>query len=182
MTIDRISPPYYFAISKNVEDHCPLTLEGKQVTALDFMPSKARPKDTGYDVRCAVPGGLELRPGCYFKMPLGFRMFAPEGWWMSLAPRSGTFINSHVHALYGVIDETYENEMCFVGQYLPDECCLIPTTLKKIIPFGQRFAQIIPVPRWEMIANKVSNEIYDQMCKERNDDRGQGGFGSSGKV
>ncbi len=182
MTFDRNTPPYYFAVSKDVEDHCPTELDGKTLSALDFIPTRARVKDTGYDVRCAEPDGLILKPNCYFKMRLGFRMFAPEGWWMSLAPRSGTFINNHVHALYGIIDQTYSAEMTFVGQFVPDECQLISASQQIIIPFGQRFAQVLPVPRWEMEANKISNEMYDKLCQERNDLRGTGGYGSSGRV
>lgn len=177
--IDRNTPPYYFAIVKDVEDNLPVTLDDKLITAESFLPTRSRPKDTGYDVRCAEPKGLELIPGSYFKMKLGFRMFAPDGWWLSLAPRSGTFINSNVHALYGIIDETYENEMCFVGQYIPDTNKLIPNGKRVRVEFGQRFAQVLPVPRWDMPTNKISNEEIEAKYKERNDVRGTGGFGSS---
>lgn len=182
MSLDRNTPMYLFSVTREVEALCPLTLEDKEITAKHFIPTRSRERDTGYDVRCAEPEGLYLKPGCYFKMKLGFRMFAPPGWWLSLGPRSGTFINSHVHALYGVIDEAYENELCFVGQYLPDDCSLLSVTKKVYIPFGQRFAQVIPQPRWEMDQLYVSNEQIEKHFADRNDPRGTGGFGSSGKV
>lgn len=182
MTLDRNTPQFFFAPTKEVESSCPFVLDDKEITAESFIPTRAREKDTGYDVRCAETSGMTLRPGCYFKMKLGFRMFAPDGWWITLGPRSGTFINSHVHALYGVIDETYENELCFVGQYIPDACTLIAASRKLVIPFGGRIAQIIPTPRWEMDRFRISNEEIEARYRIRNDPRGTGGFGSSGKV
>lgn len=182
---DHNTPPYYFTVSADVEAKCPTILDGKQILAEDFIPSRARPKDTGYDVRCANPDGVELIPGSYLKMRLGFRMYAPDGWWLSLSPRSGTFVNHNIHALYGVIDETYENEMCFVGQYIPDVNKLLPNSQKVRILFGQRFAQIIPCPRWDMPDPKIhrlSNEDMDRLYQVRNDSRGKGGFGSSGHL
>lgn len=187
-TLDRNTPTYHFAISSQVESLIktaeesghPIMLDGKQIKAESFLPVQVRSKDTGYDVRCAEPDGLELIPGSYFKMKLGFRMLAPDGWWLSLVPRSGTFINYNVHALYGCIDETYENELCFVGQYLPDDTKLLSPSKKVVIPFGQRFAQVIPVPRWEMPVVQISNQVMEKLYKDRNDPRGTGGFNSSG--
>src|SRR5258708_7414353 len=98
MNFDRNTPPYHFAVTSEVESHCPFVLDGKQIIVDDFIPTRARSKDTGYDVRCAELNGMDLIPGCYFKMKLGFRMFAPDGWWLSLSPRSGTFLNSNIHA------------------------------------------------------------------------------------
>lgn len=180
MILDTNTPPYHFAITTEIESRCPFLLGDKQILAEDFLPTRTRPKDTGYDVRCAEPEGLELIPGSYFKMRLGFRVYAPEGWWLQLSPRSSTFMNYHVHALYGVIDETYENEMCFVGHYLPDASKLLPSAASMKIAFGQRFAQLLPCPRWTMPVLRCSNEEIEQMYKKRNDSRGIGGYGSSG--
>lgn len=181
-TLDRNTPPYYFAVTSEVETRCPIILDDKQITVDDFIPTRTRAKDTGYDVRCAELDGLELIPGAYFKMKLGFRMYAPDGWWLSLAPRSGTFANHNVHALYGVIDETYENEMCFIGQYVPDINKLLPNAKRIKIAFGQRFAQLLPCPRWEMPTHRISNQEINQKFQERNDERGTGGYGSSGRA
>lgn len=176
------TPPYYFAVTSDVESKCPIMLDGKQIFAKNFIPCRARDKDTGYDVRCAEPDGMELMPGCYFKMRLGFRMFAPDGWWLSLSPRSGTFINTNIHALYGVIDELFEKEMTFVGQYLPDVNKLLPNSKRIKILFGQRIAQMLPCPRWDMETRCISNEEIDTMYRVRNGVRGVGEFGSSGIV
>ncbi|HVI42759.1 MAG TPA: hypothetical protein VM577_19300 [Anaerovoracaceae bacterium] len=182
-------PEFHFALRPDVETLCAaenVKLEAagssSRLKPSDFGPQRADPEATGYDVRCAAIDGVTLKPGCYVKIPLGFRMYAPPGWWLSLAPRSSTFIKRHIHALYGVIDETYENEMVFVGQYIPDACQLITPSHKVHIEFGERIAQVIPVPRQEMSVHLVTPAEIEMLYAERNASRGAGGFGSSGKL
>lgn len=186
MTLDRTAPAFKFATTETVKALCPVTIVEKEIEKTlgpeNFIPARTQEKDTGYDVRCADPKGVTLIPGHFFKMKLGFRMHAPDGWWMSLVPRSGTFANKHIHPLYGVIDELYENEMCFVGQYLPCNSVIIPANLNPVIQFGERIAQVIPVPRWEMKPEFISNEEMDALNAARGGARGLGGFGSSGNV
>lgn len=143
-----------------------------------FLPARGTPQATGWDVRAANIESIVLRAGQYAKIPLGFRMFSPPGWWMEIRPRSSTFAKKQLHALYGVIDEDYEGEMVFACQYIPD----ISGLGKDItINYGDAIGQLIPIKRQEMKVEIVSNEEYNALCKERNHSRGQGGFGSTGK-
>lgn len=141
----------------------------------DFLPRKAHPEDTGWDV-CSRLEEIILRPGQYAKIPLGFRVFAPPGWWLELRPRSSTFVKKQLHALYGVIDEGYENEAIFACQYIPDVSAMGQDL---VISTGDAIGQIIPVKRQEMIVEEVSQEEYMQLVKQRKSSRGDGGFGSS---
>lgn len=143
-----------------------------------FLPSKAEPFATGYDVKAAQQDrkNIILRSGEYSKIPLGFRAFCPPGWWYKLVPRSSSFAKKGLHALYGTIDETYENELVFACQYIPDVKSLNPDL---IIKFGDAIGQIIPVQRIEMEVKEVSNEDYDKLCVSRGALRGAGGFGST---
>jgi len=50
-----------------------------------------------------------------------------------------------------------------------------------VINFGDALGQIIPVERKEMKVTEVTNEEYDALCKDRNAQRGAGGFGSTDK-
>ena len=159
---------------------CPLTLDDTTLTPEHFLPARARPKDTGYDVRSASSTPVELKPGAYVKIPLGIRMLAPPGWWLNLVPRSGTFVNRYLHPLYGVIDETYENELCFVAQYIPDANRILPANNNPVIRPGERIAQIIPVERVEAKFHLAEESWMEEQFKLRNDSRGLGGFGSSG--
>jgi len=105
-------------------------------------------------------------------------MFAPEGWWMELRPRSSTFAKKRLHSLYGVIDEDYEGECLFACQYIPDICTL-GNDLK--IEFGEAIGQIVPVRRQEMIVEAITEEEYQKLVATRKFNRGAGGFGSTDK-
>ncbi len=144
----------------------------------EFLPVKGDALATGWDVKAAITdkASITLRAGQHVKIPLGFRAFCPNGWWYELRPRSSSFGKKSLHALYGVVDETYEGELIFAAQYLPDV-----TSFSKdlTIKFGEPIGQIIPVKRQEMIVQKVSNEEYDSLCKNRAGSRGAGGFGST---
>lgn len=160
----------------------------------EFAPKRATELDAGWDVCCAEPDGVTLIPFEHKTIRLGFRMFAPEGWWLELRPRSSSHAKKHLHCLYGVIDEGYENEVLFSCQYIPpplngtrefSDGCKRP--LKNIdwdkslkIEFGERIGQVVPIRRQEMLVEVVSIEQFNQLCEARKGTRGEGGFGSTG--
>lgn len=167
-------PEYKFALREN--------LNGDE----KFLPTRAEPKATGWDVRAAQVDKkpIIVRPLEQIKIPLGFRSFCPDGWWFEIKPRSSTFVKKNLHALYGTIDETYEGEAIFACQYIPAaepyknwDCYVTNNQLK--IEFGDAIGQIIPIRRQEMKTGNWTNEEYDNACKERNSIRGAGGFGST---
>jgi len=174
------TPTFSFALREDLKDKT------------EYLPSKTEPLATGWDVRCAEDSDQIIFPNYYIKIRLGFRVFAPHGWWLELRPRSSSFAKKSLHALYGVIDEAYENEVIFAAQYIPADEEIIndisynkhirndfrPNTLR--IKPGERIGQILPVRRQEMQVNHLSNEEFDNLCKQRNAQRGTGGFGSSG--
>lgn len=139
-----------------------------------YMPSRGEPTATGWDVRAAST--LALKRFDHVKIPLGLRVLAPKGWWLELRPRSSSFAKKNLSALYGVIDETYEGQLMFACQYIP-EC----DSEILGIQAGDAIGQLIPVRRQEMKTVNVSNEELDAAFKERNGIRGSGGFGSTSK-
>lgn len=138
-----------------------------------YLPTKGSDRASGWDVRST--DRLVIRAGEYVKIPLGFRIFSPPGWWLELRPRSSTFAKKNLHALYGVIDEDYEGLLVFAGQYIPQNGFSLE------IQEGEAIGQIIPIRRQEMKVEKVTNEEYERLCEERNTSRGEGGFGSTGR-
>jgi dUTPase len=160
-------PTFKFALREDLADQ-------KQ-----FLPTQGEPLATGFDVRAAPIDrkSIVIRPGQYFKIPLGFRSFCPPGWWFKLEPRSSTFAKKHVHALCGVIDEGYENQLVFAGQYIPD---VLEMGHDLTINFGDAIGQIIPYQRQIMNVEHISNEEFDRLCRVRGGVRGTGGFGSTG--
>lgn len=169
-------------------------LRNDLVNDKQFLPTKAEPKATGWDVRAAMPNqkSLIIKPLEFVKIPLGFRAFCPEGWWYELKPRSSTFGKKNLHALYGTVDETYEGELVFACQYIPpinqptENFISMETKLSLhfnlttlTVDFGEAIGQIIPIERQEMLVSEISNEDYDSFCKDRAGVRGTGGFGST---
>lgn len=169
----KVVPEFKFTFTSKLLEFCKKT--GKDPN--EWLPTKSHDLDTGWDVRCAAYSQITLANGWYTKVPLGFRVLSPYGWWLKLVPRSSTFIKKNIHALYGVIDETYENEVAFCGQFIYD----IKTKDFGVssISFGERIGQLIPVRREEMIVKRVSSDEFDQLCAIREAGRG-GGFGSTG--
>ena len=151
-------PEFKFALAEGLGD--------------EFLPKKSFETDTGWDVCCAEPRGVELFPFEYAKIRLGFKIFTPPGWWVSLHPRSSFFIKRFMHVLIGTIDEEYSQELMLCGQYIPES----KKSLK--IGFGDRIGQIIPVKRFEMVVKNISNEEFDDLCRRR-DAKRSGGFGST---
>ncbi len=169
MTDSEITiPTFKFAIRKNLE-----TNENSD----QFLPTRSDPEATGWDVRCAEPNGVLLRPSEYAKIRLGFRTFPPKGWWFELKPRSSTHAKKHLHCLYGTIDETFDLELLFSCQYLPENPSILTNPIE--IEYGEKIGQIIPVKRQEMNVQRVTNEEFDKLCLYRNAQR-KGGFGSTG--
>lgn len=174
-----------------------------------FLPERAEPTATGWDVRAAFKNGVQsivVKPGEWVMIPLGFRTFAPGGWWMDLRPRSSTTAKKKIHALYGVLDEAWEGETCFCGQYLPDnilsfqadvyeknlygygggyektlEANVRTSAEELIIYHGDKIGQLIPVKRQEMSIEEISNEDFNKLCAIRGGVRGAQGFGSTGR-
>lgn len=183
------TPKFAFALREDIKDD------------KRFLPARAEPKASGWDVRAAIADRkpISIRPFENVKIPLGFRSFCPDGWWYKLNPRSSTFAKKNLHALYGTIDETYEGELVFACQYIPP----VPfkTNWEKdglswdepkewseywgatilTVEFGDAIGQLIPAKREEMEVVEWTNEEYEANCKARAGQRGAGGFGSTDK-
>jgi dUTPase len=167
-------PVYKFAFTNELIKSC----RGTEFRPEDFLPTRAEPDATGWDVRCADPEGFTLKPECYYMMSLGFKGFIPDGWWADLKPRSSTFHKRNCHALYGTIDMTFPKEWKFLCQYMPDASKCYGRKDHVRVEFGDRIAQIIPVKLQEMIPEISSIEEVERLHHTRGSIR-TGGFGST---
>lgn len=161
-------PVFKFALREDLEEF------GEK-----FLPTKSEPYATGWDVRAAFEDKADfiLEPGQYFKIPLGFRALCPEGWYYQLHPRSSSFVKKYMHNLIGVIDESWEGQTLFAGQYVPNSHSSFD---KLTIKFGEPIGQIIPTKKLEIIREQISNKELDALFKQRDYSRKSGGFGSTG--
>ncbi|KKM80230.1 hypothetical protein LCGC14_1341950 [marine sediment metagenome] len=103
------------------------------------------------------------RIGC----PLGFATAIPEGYYFKVVPRSGLALWNGLSILNspGTIDSGYRNEWMAIVVNLSNT----DVTLKK----GDRICQII--------LTKMVDYQFEEVNKLPESDRGQGGFGSTGK-
>ena len=130
-------------------------------------PARTRAGDAGYDLACLA--GFALAPGERQVVPTGLAIALPEGVAGLVLPRSGLAARHGISVVNapGLIDPNYRGEVRVVLVNLSDE------------PFaaeaGDRIAQLLLVP---FTAPEV--EVVNTL-EPYGDDRGTGGFGSSGR-
>lgn len=147
------------------------------------LPAKAHPTDAGFDVYAT--DDIVLYPGQVVKHPLNIRFKLPKGTWARIETKSG--LGSKGQFVYaGVIDETYRgvphaimtnlnwNTVPFLDTDGEENVHLNPQPIH--IKKGEKVAQVTMNPH--------SNEFFiEHVAKVDTDtDRGEGGFGSTGKV
>ena len=107
----------------------------------------------------------EIMPGERILVKTGVKMEIPAGFWGNIRDRSGLALKYGIHTLGGVIDESYRGEIGIIIINLSKN----PYLIEK----NERIAQMVITP---YVQAQISNE------KElTNSDRGENGFGSSGK-
>jgi dUTP pyrophosphatase len=130
-------------------------------------PARTRPGDAGHDLRCVT--AFELVPGARCVVPTGVAVALPAGCAGLVVPRSGLAAKHGISVVNGpgLIDPNYRGEIKVVLVNLGSE------------PFaaqaGDRIAQLLVVP---FAAPAVA--VVDAL-PDGGDDRGVGGFGSSGR-
>ena len=133
------------------------------------IPEYATPGSAAVDLRSALDGDITVLPGKRALVPTGIAI-APEtsGVVAILAARSGLSVKHGITLTngIGVIDSDYRGEIAV-------SLCNISDTPYTVTP-GERIAQLMFVP--VLHADFVCTAELDGT------DRGEGGFGSTGKV
>jgi dUTP pyrophosphatase len=107
----------------------------------------------------------ELEPMERILVKAGIEIEIPRGFWGNIRDRSGIAFNHGIHALAGVVDETYRGEIGVVIVNLGKKSCVI----KK----NDRIAQMVVTPC------AAVDIIYNDELEKTG--RGKDGFGSTGK-
>lgn len=126
-------------------------------------PVRANWGDAGYDL-CAM--SVEQRDNGLVVVHTGIAIEPPEGWWFEMVPRSSICKRGWALAnSVGIIDQGYRNEiMAMFTPLRPNPEPLQP---------GERVVQLIP--------RQLVNAWFLEVDELSDSDRGQGGFGSTGK-
>lgn len=132
------------------------------------MPEYATTGSAGLDLRACIDGPLELAPGKTELIPTGLSIYIEdENLAAMLLPRSGL---GHKHGvvlgnLVGLIDSDYQGPLMVSCWNRGDEAFTVQP--------GERIAQMILVP-----VVQAEFEIVEEFHAT---ERGEGGFGSSGR-
>jgi dUTP pyrophosphatase len=133
------------------------------------MPTYATPGSAGLDLRACLQAPLTLAPNAWQLIPTGMAIFLEDPAYAALIlPRSGM---GHKHGivlgnLVGLIDSDYQGQlMVSAWNRSPTEFTIQPM---------ERIAQLVIVP----VAQATFNVVEEFAPTER----GEGGYGSTGKA
>ena len=131
------------------------------------LPQYATPQSAGVDLRANLDEPITLNPGARCLVPTGLRIALPVGFEAQVRPRSGLALKHGITVLNtpGTIDADYRGLIGVILINLGQE--------PFVINDGERIAQMVIArheqAEWELVETLSETE------------RGEGGFGHSGK-
>lgn len=151
----------------------------KRLSETAQLPTKAHDSDAAFDLYADIQDtfkpfgstedvkGIKIMPGQTVKVSSGVAMEIPEWYWGAVYARSGLATKQGLRPAncVGVIDSHYRGPIIVAIHNDSNEV--------QIVRHGDRIAQFMLAPVIETSFEEV-NELSDS-------DRGEGGFGSSGK-
>ena len=131
------------------------------------LPAYETSQSAGMDLRANLQEPMTLAPMQRCLVPTGLFMALPAGYEAQVRPRSGLAIKKGITVLNspGTIDADYRGEVCVILINLSSE--------PFVINDGDRIAQMV-IARCDQISWQQV-EVLDET------DRGEGGFGHTGK-
>lgn len=133
------------------------------------LPTYATAQSAGMDLTAALEESIEIGPGERALIPTGLAIALPPAFEAQIRPRSGLAINHGVTVLNapGTVDADYRGEIKVILINHGKE----PFTVQR----GMRIAQMV-VERCAHVDWKVVESLDHEKTE-----RGEGGFGSTGK-
>jgi dUTP pyrophosphatase len=130
------------------------------------VPAYAHPGDAGVDLVTTVDA--EVAPGERVLLPTGIAIALPEGYAAFVHPRSGLAVKYGVSLVNapGTVDAGYRGEIKVSLVNLDPRDAVV---LRR----GDRIAQLV--------VQKVEHAVFHEVERLPGSDRGEGGFGSSGR-
>jgi dUTP pyrophosphatase len=133
-----------------------------------FVPEYKTEGAAGMDLCAAISESITLRPLERCLVPTGLKIELEHGYEAQIRPRSGLSIKHGISLIncVGTIDEDYRGEVCVpIVNLSNEEYTILP---------DERIAQMV-IAKCEQAKIEVVTELSDTA-------RGEGGFGSTGKV
>lgn len=131
------------------------------------LPAYSTPLSAGMDLRADIVEPITLGSLEKAMVPTGLHIELPDGYEAQVRPRSGLAAKHGITVLNspGTIDADYRGEIKVILVNLSKE----PFVINR----GERIAQMV-IARYEKIE-------WEQVCELSDSERGEGGFGSTGK-
>jgi dUTP pyrophosphatase len=132
------------------------------------LPAYATQGSSGLDLRAFISEPVSLAPLERALIPTGLHIALPTNWEAQVRPRSGLAIKQGLTCLNtpGTIDADYRGELKVILINLSNEI--------QVIQDGDRIAQIVfqkvEKMEWQLVENLETTQ------------RGEGGFGHTGKI
>ena len=132
------------------------------------LPAYATQESSGLDLRAFIPTPVQLAPLERVLIPTGLHIAMPNHMEAQIRPRSGLAIKQGLTCLNtpGTIDADYRGEIKVILINLSNEI--------QVIQDGDRIAQIVfqqvEKMEWQLVENLETTQ------------RGEGGFGHTGKI
>lgn len=144
-----------------------LQLKVKRLRESAKIPTKGSPESAGLDLYADINSPVIIIPGRTYKFPTGIAITPPKGYFGAIFARSGLSINRGLRPsnCVGVIDNDFTAEI-IVALYND-------STESKIIQPQERIAQLVLLP--------YLNVEIQEVDKLEETERGEGGFGSTGR-
>ena len=133
-----------------------------------FVPEYKTAGAAGMDLCAAISEPVTLKPLERYLVPTGLKIELEHGYEAQIRPRSGLSIKHGISLIncVGTVDEDYRGEVCVGLVNLSNE--------EYTIQPDERIAQMV-IAKAEQAKIEVVTELSDTA-------RGEGGFGSTGKV
>jgi dUTP pyrophosphatase len=132
------------------------------------LPAYATEGSSGLDLRAFITAPIQLVPLERILVPTGLHIALPNNWEAQVRPRSGLAIKQGLTCLNtpGTIDADYRGEIKVILINLSNEL--------QVIQDGDRIAQIV--------FQKVEKMEWQLVESLETTQRGEGGFGHTGKI
>lgn len=133
-----------------------------------ILPEYKTEGAAGMDLCAAIDEPIELKPLERKLIPTGLKIELEHGYEAQIRPRSGLSIKHGITLIncVGTIDEDYRGEVCVPIVNISNDTYTIQP--------DERVAQMV-IAKYEQAKLEVVTELTDT-------ERGEGGFGSTGKV
>ena len=131
------------------------------------LPTRGTSMAAGYDLRACLAEPVTIAPHTTVRIGTGMAMALPEGWFAAIFARSGLAANRSLRPAncVGVCDCDYRGEYIVPIHNDSD----LPQTIEP----GERIAQMVLLPYREL-----EFELTEELPAT---ERGEGGFGSTGR-